>query len=43
MKREIGFIDMNIPIGNNFLSKKIIDLVSLFVVRITKENTRIPR
>ena len=42
MKRAIGFIKMNIPTRNNFLSKKIIDLVSLFAIRIIKKNTRIP-
>ena len=41
MKREIGFMKGNILTGNNFLSKKVIYLVSLLAIRVTKENTRI--
>jgi len=33
---------VNIPIENNFMSKKVVDLVSLLSIRVTKKNTRIP-
>ena len=41
MKGKICFIELNISIGNNFLSDKIIDFISLFTIRISKKNTRI--
>jgi len=36
---KIVFIEVNISARTNFLSDQIIDLVSLFAIRVTNENT----
>jgi len=42
MEGKICLIKMNIPAGNNLVSEKVIDPISLLSMRVTKKNTWSP-